>query len=548
MKTQMPDSIRNNLRFLVLEVSTQLANLERYFLEPSRKHAVAITLRSGYTLNLTQRIHYDSHNYIARHKENETETLEFRAVTTIASSLEKISELCGDCTLHIGTMRHKECLQASQYTVLLQQIGAAIGFIEHAMFAKNTQLALKISLVEQQLKQSCDQLIAGYTTALKDKDFIEDLICALFVARSIEHIADALLNISEALISGNLGQTVNIDRYHTLSRLITQLNQDEEQQWTIKPLAHTRSGSTISALSKVNQQKDTIIAVFKDGTKRKLREEQESVGLWHQIYPGIAPRILSYKAHGNMAALLIEHLEGMTFESVLLHESAKIQQLALQQLCETLRSIWQTTKCKKRVAAHFMTQLRQRLGEVYRLHPDFKQPMQQIGNVTRMSFENLLTQAQQYESRLKPHFSVYIHGDFNSDNIIYDPLSGKINFIDLHRSGYRDYVQDVSVFMVSNYRLHVVDKSVRQRVLGLTLDFYHFAAEFAQQNGDTSFELRLALGLARSLITSTRFILDKTLASAMFMRARYLIEQVIATVDSGQSAAFRIPVKEIFIG
>ncbi len=547
LKNAIPNSIANNLRFLIVEVSSQLAHLERYFLHPTCNHALSVTMRSGYTLNLTQRIHYDSHHFISHPKENKTEPLIFKTVTTIASSLERVSELCCECTQHIAAMQHKSCLQGSEYTLLLAQIAHALGLIEQAIFAHDTQLALKISLVEQQLKQACNQLIADYTAALKNKEFIEDLICALFVARCVEHIGDALLNISEAVISGSLGQAVNIDRYHALNEFIAQLNQpNEHPQWTVKTLAHTRSGSTVSALRKSN--KPQIVAVFKDGTKRKLQEEQQRVGIWHQIYPGIAPRILSYNSRGNSAALLIEHLQGQTFENLLLYESLAVQQTALTQLCTTLQSIWQTTKHKTPVCAHFMTQLKRRLTDVYRLHPDFKQPPQQVGNLTLCSFKTLLKQAQHYERHLKPCFSVYIHGDFNSDNVLYDPIKHKINFIDLHRSGYMDYVQDVSVFMVSNYRLQVVEKSVRHNILTLTLEFYRFAAAFAQQNGDDSFELRLALGLARSFASSTRFILDKTLATAMFMRARYLIEQVLSIMDNQQHTAYRVPIQEIFIG
>jgi hypothetical protein len=133
------------------------------------------------------------------------------------------------------------------------------------------------------------------------------------------------------------------------------------------------------------------------------------------------------------------------------------------------------------------------------------------------------------------------------DNIIYDPLEKKINFIDLHRSRYMDYVQDVSVFMVSNYRLQVFDTPLRRRIMIVTQDFYRFAAAFASKSGDTTFELRLALGLARSFATSTRFILDKSLARAMFLRARYLLEQVLVA-DLKNPASFHVPVKEIFIG
>ena len=54
--------------------------------------------------------------------------------------------------------------------------------------------------------------------------------------------------------------------------------------------------------------------------------------------------------------------------------------------------------------------------------------------------------------------------------MIYDPLDKKVRFIDLHRSRYQDYVQDVSVFMVSNYRLQVLDAGTRARIADVASD------------------------------------------------------------------------------
>ena len=110
-----------------------------------------------------------------------------------------------------------------------------------------------------------------------------------------------------------------------------------------------------------------------------------------------------------------------------------------------------------------------------------------------------------------------------------------------------DYVQDVSVFMVSNYRLQVLDPRIRRRIAAVISNFYRIAAEFAANNGDKDFELRLAFGLVRSLATSTRFILDRSLARGMFLRARYLLEQLIK-LEPGAYVKYRIPVEEIFGG
>ncbi|MEA2093991.1 MAG: phosphotransferase, partial [Pseudomonadota bacterium] len=185
--------------------------------------------------------------------------------------------------------------------------------------------------------------------------------------------------------------------------------------------------------------------------------------------------------------------------------------------------------------------------DVYSIHPEFRQGNSRICGYPVAGFGSLVKQALARETHLSAPFSVYIHGDFNVDNIIYDPMEKRINFIDLHRSRHMDYVQDVSVFMVSNYRLQILDATLRWRILQQTRDFYRFSAGYARQAGDKTFEIRLALGLARSFVTSTRFILDKSLAHAMFMRSRYLLEQVLAT-DPKQVKSFRVPIRGIFIG
>lgn len=546
MREQIPRNINHNMLFLIAEVGSQISGLQRYISIPTVANAAAVTERSGYAFNLKVRIHNDSHQYIASHHQHKTDSQVFNAINTIASNLERVAELCRDCIQHATKLNNKACLQADEYLLLLDRVASGISLIDKAILENDTQFALKISSVEQRLKQASEKLIKKYTIALKEKKHTEDLISALFVARSVEHMGDALLNIGEAIISGHLGQPLNIERYHSLNSFVEELQKNKTQQLVVETIAETRSGSAISGISESGDD-ENIVAIFKDGKKRKLNEERDSVASWHKIYPGIAPKILSYNKQGESAALLIEHLEGLTFEEILLKQPQKVQQQALKHLCKTLTSIWKATRRKKNIPANYIKQLKRRLPEVYSIHPQFKQGKNRIAKLELNSFEKLLKKAVAYEEHLKPGFSVYIHGDFNSDNIIYDPLEKKINFIDLHRSCYMDYVQDVSVFMVSNYRLQVLDRKLRQRVLELTLNFYQFAADFAEKSGDISFEQRLALGLARSFATSTRFILDQSLANAMFLRSRYLIEQLL-NLDKQQDFDYKVPIQEIFVG
>jgi hypothetical protein len=212
-------------------------------------------------------------------------------------------------------------------------VGKAIGLIEDATRDNDTRLALKIGRIEQKLDQAYKKLLKDYTAELKRRKNTEDLISALFVAHYVEQMGDALLSLSEAVISCNLGQPIDIDRYHSLRASVEQLADDDAfPEIEVKRIAETRSGSGISAISVPDGEEEGYVAIFKDGEKRKLKEERAGVESWHEIFPGLAPRILSYKKRGQSALLLIEHLAGLTFEQILLHEPPALVKQTLNQL------------------------------------------------------------------------------------------------------------------------------------------------------------------------------------------------------------------------
>jgi phosphate uptake regulator len=546
MKTSK--NIRNNLRFLIAEVGSQVSNLQTYLDAPSVNIARRILDRSGYAYNLMLRIHDSCHNQVIKAAESGSDAASLRAIESIATDLERITGLCRECIQQLKQLQKRQCSGAARCKFMLGRIMRGLDSTEQAIRQNDTRLALKIGRIKPRLDKVSQKLVQQYTAGLKRKKHTEDLVAGLFLVHGIEQMGDAMHNISEAIISANLGQPINIDRYQSMRASIEQLNiSNDASELVAETIAETRSGSGISGISAAGQEGEGYIAIYKDGKKRKLQEERRGLVSWQEIYPGLAPRILSYHKRGQSASLLIEHLAGLTFEQVLLHEPTRLLRETQKQLHRTLTRVWRETHTRKPVSATYMRQLSKRLEEVYTIHPEFRQEDCRICGKSVPSFGTLLKQAHRLETGIKAPFSVYIHGDFNVDNIIYDPLEKKVNFIDLHRSRYMDYVQDVSVFMVSNYRLQIFDAPLRKRILMLTREFYRFAAAFASKSGDKTFELRLALGLARSFATSTRFILDKSLARAMFLRARYLLELVLAA-DLKDPASFRVPVKEIFIG
>jgi len=536
----IPRDISENLRFLLVEVESQVSNLATFLSSRSPTVGQRIVNRSGYAYNLKLRIHGNCFNLIGS-TEKDSDMLSMRAIESIATDLERITELCRDCVHCIENISNRRCLRVKMYGPLLEHVVKGVRLVEKAMNRHDTRVALKIGTTRRRMSRSVQKLMAIYTEALKKPNNTEDFITAIFVVRAVEQMGDALLNISEALISANLGQPVNIERYHSLKDSVARLDLDSV---AIESLAETRSGSNISGIS-ANGDEDGYVAIFKEGQKRKVKEERQGVENWHEIFPGLAPKILSYRKRGQSASLLIEHLAGLTFEHILLNESRPLLDETCKQLTRTLASVWKETRNKKVVPANHMGQLASRLAEVCAIHPEFENDSMSVCGHTIPSFETLLKKAKTAEAKVKPPFSVYIHGDFNVDNILYDPMEMRINFIDLHRSSYMDYVQDVSVFMVSNYRLQILEAHSRARILSVARKFHRFAARFARNAGDDTFEYRLAFGLARSFATSTRFVLDKSLARAMYLRARYLIERVIE-VSPENASRFHLPVEELF--
>ena len=540
---RIPQGIHENLRFLIAEIATQVGRLQDDFDSGEASSSQFVIDRGGYASNLKRRIQEGCQHYLANDP-TRIDAAAVRAAETVALELDRIAELCRVAVQQLGYLQSREMLRLGSYRRQLKLVGKAVLMVEGALESEDTQVALRIGRVESTLDREYKKLLKRFSEDIASETEGSDLIAALLVAHRIEEMGDALLRISEALLSASIGQQIRTDHYHALVESVDQLGSRRgTSDLKVETIAETRSGGGISGVS---VDDGDYVAVFKEGGKKKLKNEREGVESWHEIYPGLAPRILSYNKSGKSASLLIEHLAGQTFEHIVLHAPPKLLDQAQQALHKTLKSIWTQTRSKGKVPVDSIAQLEGRLDGIYSVHPEFQQSDQRICGTKIAGFETLMRGAAEYEQQLRAPFSVYIHGDFNVDNVIYDPVEKHINFIDLHRSCYSDYVQDISVFMVSNYRLQVMDPLMRRRISLIAQRFHLVASEHARTAGDDSFELRLAFGLARSFATSTRFILDKSLARAMFLRSRYLLERILES-DPKRPEKFNTPIRELFV-
>ena len=549
------NEVNENLQFLISEVSLQITNLQLYLKTPSNAVAKHILDRSGYFYNLRVRIQNTCNRIIANNKEPEYVNRKLKALDSIAASLTEIADLCGNCVSNIESGNKKKYIYSKKYDDMLSDVKNQISKIELSIYDDNTKLALKIGQVNNKFRKINQKQQKHYLNKPSRKQSVKKLMTFVNVMNTLTQMGKVLLNISETIISSNLGKPVSTQRYNSLNNSIKKWWGLPMDQVTVETIAETRSGSGISGIStdrrtgkKKNKKPDIYDAIFKEGEKKKLKEEKDKVESWHEIYPGLAPKIIDYQKQGSSASILIEHLSGYTYEKILLTESNALLNETRHQLFKTLKKIWKETYTPKRISAGYINQLSKRLDAVYSIHPEFIQLDSYICSYYMVNFNTLLKQAADFEEKYaSAPFSVYIHGDLNVDNIIYDAEEEKINFIDLHRSQYMDYIQDISVFMVSNYRLQVLDRPLRRRILETALTFYHLTRKYAKKMNDDTFDIRLALGLARSFVTSTRFILDKTLAESMYIRSRYLIESILKT-PSNQLSKYKLPIKDIFTG
>ncbi|MDV7145322.1 phosphotransferase [Tropicimonas sp. TH_r6] len=541
---KLPRAIEENLHFLCAELDGQLAGLQDYFEAPETGTAQKVILRAGYTDNLRARVLAASRRGLSGKKLGNGQRLVLQSADMAGRNLDLIGRLARRSLLHAEDVRIKELLRPDAYPKVIKQVRSGVSLVMPAIRASESGQAIRIGQTKAKLDDLYDRLFQTYTRDMRKSKHTEDLANCLLAANEIRRMGDALQGVSEALLSASIGQPVQFERYFTLRSVLSGTDVLEEDL-ELEPMAETRSGSAISAVRARDSEEGAVDAVFKDGALEKVREERAGVKNWHSVYPGLAPKILSYKKRGQSAALLIEHLPGHTFEHILLNEGDALLRDAQKALSKTLRDIWKSTRTEDPAEMASMRQLARRMADVRRIHPEFGPGKTRIGGLEIDGFDKLVARAGAREAALPAPYSVHIHGDFNLDNVIYDPVEKRIRFIDLHRSRYMDYVQDISVFMVSTYRLQVQDGPVRQRIADLACDIHAMAAKFARAQKDGTFEYRLSLGLARSFASSTRFIHDKAHARRMFLRARFLLETALAC-PPGRETRFKLPIRELF--
>ncbi len=524
-------AIEQNFKFMTLEVTKQLEDTMKLLESPSKALADKIRSRDDYIDNMKSIIENKNSSYVAACQNLDKKTLNnVWALNTIAHNLEHIADLAVNITDQTQYFSDPGSMKRYDYHSFFKKIFDALAITPRAFLTGSISHALKICNAEHEMDLLYAIELKNVINELKFSRDAGNLITVIFIFQFAERIGDSLLNIGEAVISSVMGEKMKIHQYQALEETIT--DEDEKSrvsEFSLESVGETRSGSLIRKVYEPgNEASASKWVVFKEGNKVKLEKEKENVEAWEKIFPGLPPKIFGYQANGKSASIIFEYLNGSNMKDVVINEKNPAVREALGLTAATLDMAWTRTMKKQPVHAGYLDQLASRIGDVFTAHPDFMMHENKIGGLELPSFDQMIKKAGAIEKKMEAPFTVFIHGDFNVDNIIFNREERRINFIDLYRSSYNDYVQDVSVFIVSNFRMPFFEPAIRRRLNSVIHDFLGFASDFAKRNGDVTFEARLAMGLIRSFITSTRFEFNQEFAKLMYLRALYLIEKVIS--------------------
>jgi phosphate uptake regulator/aminoglycoside phosphotransferase len=524
---QLPGGLQENFQFLVLEVSKQVEETLAFMQAPNQRQMERITSRDDYIDGLKSLIEEKVYSLLMSTVMERRKANLLRSVNTIATNLERIADFAVNVVGQMQYLSDPAFVNAYDYSSYFHEVNDGLNTILEAFNSQDISLAFRICQCEFHLDDLFKATMNRILKELAQGRNTGDLVTVLFIFRYLERMGDSILNIGEAIIFALLGERLKIHQYQALQDSLANSGMNTPiSEVEFESIWGTRSGCRIGKVQDKGEGESAQRVIFKEGNAGKLATERRNIERWHEIMPGLAPKVYGFQADNGSASILLEYLEGCTFQELLLNAEAEYQDNALFLITETLKIVWQNTRKGAPVDAGFLEQLRSRLGDVYRVHPEFKAGRQSIGSLQVVPLETALDRlAGRIEGLVSP-FSVFIHGDFNANNIIYDHNQQRVHFIDLHRSADSDYAQDASVFLVSNFRMPVQRSVLRNHINRVILDFLQFVQTYAAKQGDGTFDARLGLGLMRSFITSTRFELNAEFAKEMFLRGCYLLDKI----------------------
>lgn len=525
--------LEENFNFLILEVGNQVDAIVNLLGSGEKKVLEKIVCKDDYIDNLktiTEKWCFDILTGSPKITKKETDSI--HAIHTIIVNLERIGDFCVNIARQFEYLTDPAFVQNFDYQHIIDVIKQCLPKIVSTYKQHDLANALFICRSEHQIDNYYTENFSKIMDEMRQGKNIENLITVLFIFRYLERIGDSLLNVGEALLLSILGEKIKINQFQALEESLSRSGyRGTLSEMDFSSILGSRSGCRIRKVHYEQGEQflpQSTSSIFKEGNKAKILAEKNNIETWAEVFPGLVPKIFSYQESQDSSSLLLEFIPCCTFEEIILSADLEDLRVACEALHATVRELWETTLQEAGRRIEYVDQILSRLDGILRVHPGFFRLEQNIGNSLIPSTEQILENCLHVQKEMQAPFDVLIHGDFNVNNIFYDSIKERIHFIDLYRTKYADYVQDVSVFIISNFRQPAFKVQLRNRLNWSIKKMYETAAAFAAEKEDRTFEARMALALARSFYTSTRFELNRKFAHEMFMRSHFLLEKILA--------------------
>lgn len=538
------ESLEENFRFLIIEVEGQVKLTSRLLEACQVDLLEEIASKDDYIDNLKSVVENRCFSRLTQDGIVVQEDLNaVRAIHIMTVNLERIGDFCVNIARQTGYLSSTDIIHHLAYREMMETIEKTLPRIMPVFQSRDLSGALNICRSEYHLDKMFKVRFDQIMVSLRKGEDIEDLLTALFIFRYLERIGDALLNVGEALIFAIKGEKFKIEQYEALQETLS----NSQLKATVPELEFStilgsRSGCRISRIQPKHGSRTQ--GIFKEGNKKKIRTEHENMLQWETIHPGLVPRIYGYHENNGSAGIIVEYISGLTLDEIILGSEEITLKKCLPSLKNTLYELWHQTIRPGPFMTDYIRQLSKRLDNVIQVHPGYDRPAKSVGDLDILSSVRLIDACARIEADVPAPCHVFIHGDFNVNNVFYDTKTHTVRYIDLYRSRFADYVQDASVFLVSNYRLPFFDTEPRGRLNRVIQEFFDFFKTFSMEIDDRLFEVRMALALARSFYTSTRFELNPVFSRQMFLSAHFLMESLVS--HQGTWEDFKIPRKVLF--
>lgn len=525
------EGLEENFRFLVLEVTSQMAETRAFVDSPTHAGYDKVVSRDDYIDNLKNIVEDKCYSRIHSGRGLSKRDIDrIRGLQIISANLERIADYCVNIAGQMRYLKDLSVLVRHNPGPLFDIIQESLSGILEVRSRAEVAGALSICRAEFELDRLYKEHFDALMDELRKGRDVQNGVTAIFIFRYLERIGDSLLNIGEALLFSVIGEKIKIEQFQALQQTLSKTGfEGDLADIDFQSIWGTRSGCRIGRVSPKDSPQDVAQSgIFKEGNIRKIRRERENLELWAKVSPGTGPRIFSYHEEGDSASMLVEFLPGCTWTEVVLTAAEDILEDAIFVFEQTVGDIWRGTLEMGEAPLDAMGQLTERMAAVRHVHPDFFRKERKLGKVAIQSSEELIARCRTIEGALRAPMTVLLHGDFNANNIVFDQGAPRVHYVDLHRTRRGDFIQDVSVFLISFFRMPIFEPNLRRRINHMIASFHDYARDFAEDTGDATWQARLALGLARSLTTSTRFELNYDFAREMFLRAHYLMEGLAA--------------------